>query len=142
VQPGERSGSRGSAHIILVLMFGSRNRLPLLTLAIIPAVIILAGCGDSTAIATVEESAAGSVAFSVVVNGSPDAISNFETEMKAGAPSGQLNGVTITTVSGDHHTGTFSCQTDTKVDNFTVHVSVYSASAAIGVEICNGLENR
>lgn len=118
------------------------RRLPLVILAIAPAVLVLAGCGDSTATATVEESAAGSTAFSVVVSGSPDAISDFETEMKAGAPSGQVNGVSITTVSGDHHTGTFACQTDTTVSTFTVHVSVYSANATAGVEICNTLENR
>jgi hypothetical protein len=123
-------------------MFGSRPRVHLVTVAIAPAVILLAGCGDGSAAATVKESAGGVVAFSVVVKGSPDAIGDFETEMKAGAPSGQLNGVTITTVNGDHHTGTFACQTDTTVNNFTVHVSVYSINQAVGVEICNGLENR
>lgn len=128
--------------ILLVLMFGSRLRVPLVTLAIVPAAIVLASCGDSSATATVEEGAAGVVALSVVVNGSPDAISDFETEMKAGAPSGQVQGVTITTVSGDHHTGTFACQTDTTVNNFMVHVSVYSINQTVGVEICNGLENR
>jgi|SRR5580700_375168 hypothetical protein len=122
-------------------MLGS-HRVRLLALAIATVVIMLAGCGDSSATATVQESAAGVVAFSVVVNGSSDAIGDFETEMKAGAPGGQLNGVSITTVSGDHHTGTLACNTDTTVNNFTVHVSVYSAIRVVGVEICNGLENR
>lgn len=99
--------------------------------------VVAAGCGNSTATATVNFTGPSGT-LSVVVTANQSDLAQFEK----GAQSQSAPGVSESTVDGDKHTGSLICQTDLTAPGAsgTAHLAVYSDISGVPTSICSTIE--
>jgi len=104
------------------------------------ASLVLVACGDKSA--TLKIASGSKPLFSLVITGSADTIATFENKVYSfWASMKTIQGVRVTTVDGDEHSGQSWCQTDVTDNGVQYHVAVYGTIGGILKPICSEIHS-